>query len=1228
MAQASKKIEKYFEENINSVNELFTLAKEARSKGYDPSTKVDIKLAKNLAERVVGLISVVAPQIADSTVVPRIEELEDKYGKLDWRVAFQIALEVAQEKFCKFKDEKEAIEVGIRVGFAYVTVGVVSSPLEGFTDLELKERLDKKGTYFCLNFAGPIRNAGGTGASVCVLIADYVRKHMGYAAYDGTDKEAERCYTELIDYHSRVTNLQYAPSKEEIVFLIKHIPVEISGMSSEKIEVSNHKDLPRVPTNLIRSGFCLVNSSCIPLKAPKLWKQLRKWGQEFGMDQWNFLEEFLEIQHSAKAGKKDHGSAVEEKTQDKKVLPEDIEEMLKIKKKIDPNYVFIKDLVAGRPVFSHPLRSGGFRLRYGKSRTSGYSAQSIHPATCTITDDFLTTATQVKVELPGKAAALTMCDSIMGPVVLLKDGSVVEVENVEQANALRNDIQEILYIGDILINYGDFFDRAHPLCYPGYCEEWWSQELEKSISEFGQVGDDFNKKKTALSELLKIEEDILDLFIKNPLKEKPSANLAITLSENLDALPLHPKYTYFWSELSLDQFLMFLKWVSQFKIETEDKIIKNMIIPYTQEDKAAKRALELVGLPHFLAKDEFVIIEGNPAHALLKTLCLDEKEKFEEFFSYCSDKKKEQDELLEKGMLEKPLDGGAVLYSINKFSSLNIRDKSGTFIGARMGRPEKAKMRKMQTGPHGLFPVGEQGGRFRSFNEAIIKSHIDAEFELWWDEKEGEESIFPLNYKTGNLCEKRHWNNKEKVMLKESSNDPWVKESKMMKYDFKRHFQWCLKKMDTKVFPDLIKGVLGTASQIHAPENPMKAILRSKHKIFVNKDGTVRYDGSEVPITHFKPKEVGTSLSKLKELGYTHDIYGQPLIDEDQILELFAQDVILPACNESPNEPSDEVFFRVGNFIDEELKYLYGMDPYYNLKKPIDLAGHFLVVLAPHTSAGTIGRIVGFTKTQGLYCHPLMHAAIRRDCDGDEGGVFLLLDAFLNFSTSYLNNKLGATMDAPLVLTSVLNPAEVDDMVFNIERSEKYPLDFYKAAMEGKMPWDYKFELVNDVLGSEGQYEGYTFTHDTSDFNEGVKCSAYKTLPSMKEKLDAQMALGEKLRAVDEADVAKIVIEKHFVKDTRGNLRKFSQQVFRCTKCNTKFRRPPLSGKCTECNTNTIIFTVTEGSIKKYVGYSLELANTYHLPKYLTESLELTSDAIDSIFGEEAEKQEGLGKFF
>jgi len=188
MVVASPEMNAYFEQLKSEVNTLFSLANKARATGTDPHNAVEISLAENMAERVVGLISVIAPQIATCGVVERIIELEKQYGSLDWRVALKIAEEVSLEKFCKFENKTTAMDIGIRLGFAYVTVGVVSSPLDGIVNFEVKKRLDGRGDYICVNFAGPIRNAGGTAAAVSVIITDYVRTCMGYDVYDATDQ--------------------------------------------------------------------------------------------------------------------------------------------------------------------------------------------------------------------------------------------------------------------------------------------------------------------------------------------------------------------------------------------------------------------------------------------------------------------------------------------------------------------------------------------------------------------------------------------------------------------------------------------------------------------------------------------------------------------------------------------------------------------------------------------------------------------------------------------------------------------------------------------------------------------------------------------------------------------------------------------------------------------------------------------------------------------------------
>jgi len=284
---------------------------------------------------------------------------------------------------------------------------------------------------------------------------------------------------------------------------------------------------------------------------------------------------------------------------------------------------------------------------------------------------------------------------------------------------------------------------------------------------------------------------------------------------------------------------------------------------------------------------------------------------------------------------------------------------------------------------------------------------------------------------------------------------------------------------------------------------------------------------TQMPITHFKPEEIRTSVEKLKELGYTQDIHKKSLENKNQILEIKPQDIILPACPISPDLGADKILFQIANFCDELLEKLYNLKPYYNFEKPEDLVGHLALALAPHTSAAIVARIIGFSQTQGFLAHPLIHAATRRDCDGDEASIILLMDAFLNFSRQYLPAHKGSTQDAPLVLTSNLIPSEVDDMIFDLDIAWRYPLEFYKACLEYKKPWDVDIPIFGQTLNTEKQYQGHGFTHNTSSINSGVQCSAYKTLPSMEEKLKGQMDIAEKIRAVDTSDVARLVIEKH-----------------------------------------------------------------------------------------------------
>jgi DNA polymerase II large subunit len=128
-------------------------------------------------------------------------------------------------------------------------------------------------------------------------------------------------------------------------------------------------------------------------------------------------------------------------------------------------------VIAGRPILSFPGSMGGFRLRYGRCFNTGLATVGINPATAIILDYALVTGTQVKLDRPGKSGTIAFVDSIEGPVIKLNDESVVQVNDIKTAEKLKNDVLQILFLGDILISFGDFVENNSVLSNSAYVEE-------------------------------------------------------------------------------------------------------------------------------------------------------------------------------------------------------------------------------------------------------------------------------------------------------------------------------------------------------------------------------------------------------------------------------------------------------------------------------------------------------------------------------------------------------------------------------------------------------------------------------------------------------------------------------------------------------------------------------------------------------------------------------------
>jgi len=421
--------------------------------------------------------------------------------------------------------------------------------------------------------------------------------------------------------------------------------------------------------------------------------------------------------------------------------------------------------------------------------------------------------------------------------------------------------------------------------------------------------------------------------------------------------------------------------------------------------------------------------------------------------------------------------------------------------------------------------------------------------------------------------------------------------------------------------PELVKGVKGLINETKTVETLEKGILRAKYDLSVYKDGTIRFDATNAPLTHFKPKEIGVSVEKLQQMGYLLDCYGNPLTDPDQICELKVQDVVIPVKNA-------EYFVRVANFLDDLLEKVYELPPHYNVKRIDDLVGHLVVGLAPHTSAGILGRIIGFTSHNVCYAHILWHSAKRRDCDGDEDALMLALDTILNFSKAYLPAQIGGIMDAPLFIIPLVNPVEVQRQAHEVDVAATYPLAFYEKTWQKVMPRKIGelIDLVEYRLNSEAQFQGFNYTIPVSDINMGNRESIYKRLGRMLDKLSSQLTLAEKIEAVDAETVARKVLTTHFMRDIVGNLRAFTTQSFRCKKCNKRFRRLPLRGKCSACG-GDVALTVHRGGIEKYLEAARQLVKKYGLSNYYAQRLTLVEEEIRSLFEGDKPKQVSLSDF-
>ena len=1300
----------YHEWLESHTEEAYRVAGEARKKGLDFAEVVEIPRAADLASRTEKLLEDYLKPSPEQEPIKIQDDLRKLLTRVDREDAsIQVAVDVAKRMHALTADVKKSIDTGLRVGLAVLTEAVLVAPLEGIGDVKILNNED--GTEFLsIEFCGPIRAAGGTAQALGVLIGDMVRRELGLNRYIPSTPEVERVKEEFGLYRS---GLQYKPPPEEIEIIVRACPVMINGEATEQIECSGYKEVRNIEGARVRGGVMLVIGEGLCLKAPKIQKHTER----LKIPGWEFIA----------------GFASKGKTKD--------ENKDSFKRRIIPkNDRFLDDVIAGRPVFGEPGEPGAFRLRYGRSRASGLAAAGINPVSMEAMGGFLAVGTQMKVERPGKAAAVTPTTDVEGPTVLLNDGSYHRIDTIEEWHDIEKEVLSIWDSGEILVGFGEFLENNKELVPSAYNKDWWAADLAESI--------DLPTKVEQFAEILGVNRNILPPGLPfngaisrggepaldrlrrrrdwNRYLRSLSLNWTQTKSIciNFGVSP-PPPWNLWWSDLPLSFTSVLIEALLTGQINNQALILEGaasgwkpnqnienigLDTPSTgqwprwtkvHEHGVVKSSLMVLGIQHHHSNDDIIIphhwealIEGlglkiDSNRVVLSVEALphvDERvTRIRQATAVIEEEEKRLAKLEQQRSIERiraetaarqrglnieetekvgdtaaaviedsgPPDSKALiaayqlldsheadrsLWLVKNLSQLRWEDSAPTRVGSRMGRPEKASRREMKPMVHALFPIGDYGGPQRLLSQAANKGGIRIEMGIRICLKCGQETPHLRCHNRPQSSEAIECGGKTKEKALRGGRKPRrLGQRTSIRLDSILEVKRRALGLDK--LPKKIKGVKGLISYNQTPEPVEKGILRAKYNLSVFRDGTARYDMIDVPVTHFKPSEIHTSWEILSTLGYTHDVDGAPLTHDDQILELFPQDFI-------PSSRAVEHLKATCDFVDDELTRLYDMEPFYNIENENDLVGNLAIGLAPHTSGGVLCRIIGWTDASAGYAHPLFHAAKRRNCDGDEDSIMMLMDGLLNFSKFILPANRGGRMDAPLVLTTRLNPSEIDKEALNVDCSWQYPRSFYESTQEQPHPAEIKsqIEIVEHRLGTIGDVRGYGWTHDSGPLDSGPTNSSYKTLETMVDKMNAQLALGSILRCVDVSRVASQVIESHFLPDLRGNLVAFTRQKVRCVRCGHSYRRIPLAGKCIQHKQNergltngrgddssicagNVVLTVSEGSVRKYIKVTRHVIENYGVNLYTKQRVDWMSDSVDSLFNDDTVTVMTLGDF-
>ena len=367
-------------------------------------------------------------------------------------------------------------------------------------------------------------------------------------------------------YEREVGNFQFKVLDEDVDKCISSLPVEPDGVDTDPVEVVGHKKMARISTDRVSGGALRVMNDGLIGRSRKLLKLV----ETLKLDGWDWLRG---LKGAVQTGIDDDDAAVHHR---------------------------MSEVITGRPVLSMTKRVGGFRLRYGRCYNTGFATVGIHSTIPILLNHAVVVGTQIKTDVPGKAATIALVDTIEPPLVRLTDGSVVQVSTAEEARKILPRIEKILYLGDILISYGDFLENNARLLPASYVEEIWALELHSKL-----LTSSSNYSPTTSEAILSAER--LIQLSNEPFAIVPTVKEAFEISKRFN-IPLYPKYSFYWDSISIDEALLLKEKISK-QYQNADIDSKEISCPFHLpiDDPTLKDIVERLGITHSVINENDII---------------------------------------------------------------------------------------------------------------------------------------------------------------------------------------------------------------------------------------------------------------------------------------------------------------------------------------------------------------------------------------------------------------------------------------------------------------------------------------------------------------------------------------------------------------------------------------------------------------------------------------------